>query len=50
VIARSLVHNGRPVATPNWRIFVIQIRDSFRLGRECAESRTFRKVEGNYLP
>jgi hypothetical protein len=50
VITRSLVHNGKPVATPNWRILVIQIRNSFRLVRECAESRTFRKVEGNHLP
>jgi hypothetical protein len=50
VVAGSFVHDGGPVATPNWRIFIIQVRNSFRLGWECAESRAFRQVEGNYLP
>jgi hypothetical protein len=49
VITRPLVHNGRPVATPNWRIFIIKIESPFRIGRECTESRTFRKIEGKYL-
>ena len=34
---------------PNWRTFIVEIDSSFRLGRECAEGRTFRKIEGNRL-
>jgi hypothetical protein len=49
VIARSLVHDGRPVVMPKWRIFIIKIESAFRIGRECTESRTFRKIEGNYI-
>src|ERR1700730_149920 len=49
VIARPLVHDWRPVGTPIWRSFVVSFRKPFQLNRECADSRTFRKVEGNYL-
>ena len=30
---------------PNRRIFIIQIQCTFRISRECAESRTFSKIE-----
>jgi hypothetical protein len=51
VVARSFVHDGRPpVIIPNWRIFIVQIDSPFRLVRECSESRTPSKTEGNYLP
>jgi hypothetical protein len=50
VITRSLVHDGRPVRIPKWRSFIIKIENPLRLGRECAESRTSRKIEGDYVP
>ena len=49
VVARALVHNRRSVTTPNRRIHIIKIESAFRIGRECTEGRTFRKIEGNYL-
>jgi hypothetical protein len=49
VVARALVHNQRSVATPGWRILIIEIESAFRSGRECTEGHTFRKIEGKYL-
>jgi hypothetical protein len=49
VVARALIHVWRSVATPNWRILIIKIESAFRIGRECTEGHTFRKIEGNYL-
>ena len=49
VVARALVHNPRSVATPNWRILIVEIESAFRIGRKCTERRTFRKIESKYL-
>src|SRR5580704_2085076 len=49
VVARTLVHDWGPIRIPNRRVFFVKIHNSFRLGRECAESRTFRKTKSNYL-
>jgi hypothetical protein len=49
MITWALVHNGRPVSTPNWWSFIIKIESPFRIGREGAESRTFCKIKGKYL-
>ena len=35
---------------PSRRTFIKQTDNPFRLGRESAESCTFRKIEGHYLP
>ena len=49
VVAMTLVHDERPLVMPNWRTFIVEMDSSFRIGRECAESRTFRKTKSNYL-
>ena len=50
VVARTLVHDGRPLVMPSRRTFVIQSYNAFKEGCECAECRSSRKIEGNYLP
>ena len=50
VIAGPLVHDCRPFGIPVRRSFIVNFRSPFQLGGERAESRTFRKIEGNYLP
>jgi hypothetical protein len=47
VIARPFIHDERPVLKPCWGIFIIQSYDSLSQGRESAESRPSRKIEGD---
>jgi hypothetical protein len=48
VIARPLVHDGRPVLIPDC-IFMVQPCDSLLNSRKCAESSSPRKIEGDCL-
>jgi hypothetical protein len=49
MIARSLVHDVKPIFAPGWRILVVQFYCSFRYGRKCAKSGSSGKVHGDYL-
>jgi hypothetical protein len=49
MIARSLVHDVKPIFTPGWQILVVQFYCSFRYGRKCAKSCSSGKVHSDYL-
>ena len=48
MIARSLVHDVKPILAPGWQILVVQFHCSFRYGRKCAKSGSSGKVHGDY--
>jgi hypothetical protein len=41
MIARSLVHDVKPILAPGWQILVVQFYSPFRYGRKCAKSVIF---------
>jgi hypothetical protein len=49
MIARSLVHDVKPILAPGWHIVVVQFYCSFRYGRKRAKSGSSGKVDGDYL-
>jgi hypothetical protein len=47
MIARSLVHDVKPILAPGWQILVVQLYRPFRYGRKRAKSGSSGKVQGD---